>query len=164
MYLNADVVTARLQLERMLQGSPVRIDDLDDKAYVLVAAVLPRRQAAADAVTPEGLRALGLPETYPRETSGEEVPREVCQRMGVRIRGEGLRGVWCRSACTLDGRARELAWFPATERSKATGVWRVPLPLGSWREAVTWEDLGLEDQPDPKPAVEPVTVREGRGE
>jgi hypothetical protein len=98
-------VTARLQLERMLEGSPVRIDDLDDKAYVLVAAVLPRSQVVADAVTPEGLRALWLPETYSRETSGEEVRRE---------------------------------------------VWKDPLPLGSWRVAETWEDLGLEDQPEPR--------------
>jgi hypothetical protein len=45
LYLNADVLTARAQIERMLAGSPVRIDDLDDDAYVLVAATVPRRRA-----------------------------------------------------------------------------------------------------------------------
>ncbi len=47
-YLNGDVATARLQIERMLEGSPVRMDDLGDDAFVLVAATLPHSQRCAD--------------------------------------------------------------------------------------------------------------------
>ena len=61
LYLNADLATARSQLERMLEGYPVGIDDLDEDAFVLVAARLPKRQRCADAVSAAGLKALGLP-------------------------------------------------------------------------------------------------------
>ena len=150
LYLNGDVVTARLQIVRLLAGSPVRIEDLDDEAFVLVAATLARTQTGADAVTPAGLEALELPVTYPCDGSGEEVPHQLCQPLGARIRAGGLRGVWCRSASTPDGRGRELAWFPATRRSHAKAVWDSPLPLGSWRDATGWPDLGLEEQSDPQ--------------
>jgi hypothetical protein len=53
------VQTARLQIERMLAGSPVHPGDLDDSANVLVAATLPRSQRCGDTVTDPGLRALG---------------------------------------------------------------------------------------------------------
>ena len=152
LYLNGDVVTARLQIERMLAGSPVRLDDLDDEAYFLVAAMLPRAQMSADATSEAGLRALQLPKSYPCDPSGKEVPQPVCQEIGARIREEGLRGVWCRSACTSDGRGREVAWFPATRRSQARAVWDTPLPLSSWRSVTDWADLGLGDQPEPCPA------------
>jgi hypothetical protein len=151
LYLNADVTTARLQIGRLLAGSPVRMDDLDDGAYVLVAAVLPAEQAAADACSRGGLGALRLPASYPLDPEGNEIPHRVCQEMGARIRETGLRGVWCRSACTPDGQGRELAWFPATPRSRARPVWDAPLPLGSWRDAVSWSELGLGEQEDPRP-------------
>ena len=146
LYLNGDVATARLQLERMLVGSPVRSEDLDDDAYVLVAATLPRSQVCAEATTTAGLRALGLAESYPLAEAGDEIGREACQQIGVRVRDSGLRGVWCRSACTPDGAGRELAWFPATWRSRARAIWPQPLPLGAWRYAGSWEDLGLNEQ------------------
>lgn len=149
LYLNADVVTARMQIERMLAGSPVHLDDLDDGAYVLVAATVPRAQSCADATTPAGLRALSLPETYPRDGRGREVGHALCQTAGARVHQARLRGVWCRSACTEDGRGRELAWFPATTRSVARAVWDGPLPLGGWRHASGWSDLGLAEQPVP---------------
>ena len=149
LYLNGDVATARLQIERLLDGSPVRPDDLDDGAYLIVAVSLPRSQTSAEAVSNEGLRLLGLPKTYPVYRSGREVPHRVCQRVGEEVHADGLRGVWCRSACTPDGSGRELAWFPATRRSKAKAVWASPLPFGAWREAADWVDLGLERQPEP---------------
>jgi hypothetical protein len=149
LYFNGDVATARLQIERMLAGSPVRFDDLDDDAYLLVAATLPRAQSCADAVSEPGLRALGLPASYPLDTAGEPVGRRACQEVGTQVRRQGLRGVWCRSATTEDGRGRELAWFPATVRSRARAAWSAPLPLGRWRFALTWGDIGLDEQPEP---------------
>jgi len=125
----------------MLAGSPVRLEDLDDDAYVLVAATLPRGQTCADAVTPGGLRAPGLPDTYPKDGSGGDVPHAPCQAAGAAARAAGLRGVWSRSALTSDGWGRELAWFPATARSRARPVWNRPLALGAWRDAARWSAL-----------------------
>lgn len=142
-------MTARLQIEQLLEGSPVHVEDLDDPAYVMLAATLPRTQTCADATTAAGLRALGLPDTYPRRPGGRPVKQGMCQAIGRQIYDERLRGVWCRSARALDGRARELAWFPATPRPRARPVWAVPLPFGQWRYAVDWADIGLPDQLDP---------------
>jgi hypothetical protein len=147
LYLNADPSTAVLQITKMLRGSPVRPEDLDDDAYVLVAATLPRRQRCAEAVTDGGLRALGLPASYPLDDDGGPVGHAACQPVGRQIRDLSLRGVVCRSAATMDGGGRELAWFPATRRSRARAVWDRPLPLGEWREARAWTDVGLPAQP-----------------
>jgi hypothetical protein len=149
LYLNGNVTTARQQIARMLEGSPVSVEDLDDGAYILVAARLPRSQHVADAVTDAGLMALGLPRSYPRDIGGREVDHEICQRVGWAVRDDRLQGVWCRSAATADGHGRELAWFPATSRSRATPLWLRPLPLGSWRSAVSWSDIGFAEQRDP---------------
>lgn len=153
LYLNGDVATARMQIERMLAGSPVTEDDLDDEAYELVAATLPEAQICADATTPTGLRSLGLPETYPRDSHGDDVDRPACQRVGRRVHDAELRGVWCRSTCTADGRGRELAWFPSHRRAIARPVWREPLPFGAWRYAEQWADVGLAEQPGPRPVA-----------
>lgn len=150
LYLNGDVRTARLQIERMLEGTPVSVDDLDEEAYVLIAARLPKAQICADAVSAEGLRALRLPASYPRGARGEMIGHKVCRSVGRKIHGTALRGVWCKSACTNDGRGRELAWFPATAGSKARRVWKRPLPLGAWIYASQWSDIGLDEQADPK--------------
>lgn len=150
LYMNGDVATARLQITGMLDGFPVRIDDLDDDAYVLVAATLPRSQRCADACSPEGLRALGLPESYPRTTDGKKVGREPCRAIGAKVKELGFRGLWCRSARGSDGAGRELAWFPATRRSVARPVWDRPMRLGEWRLARGWSDLGLGEHANPK--------------
>lgn len=146
LYLSADVETAQLQVEKVLRDSPVRFEDLDDDAYVLVAATLPRNQTCADALSDGGLKALGLPFTYPVDANGGEVPHATCQSVGAAVRERALRGVVCRSACTPDGRGTELAWFPATARSHAHAVWNAPLALGAWRDASSWADLDLRDQ------------------
>jgi hypothetical protein len=103
----------------------------------------------AEAVSANGLRALGLPESYPAFRQGKEVSHAVCQRVGEQAHAQGLRGIWCRSVCTPDGRGRELAWFPATGRSKAKPVWFSPLLFGARRDATGWADPGLEQQKDP---------------
>ncbi|AKS41134.1 hypothetical protein WM2015_753 [Wenzhouxiangella marina] len=149
LYLNADPRTCRLQLERLLAGSPVSVDDLDDEAYDLVAVTLPGGQVCADAVTVEGLNALGLSDRYPLDARGNPVPRSRCQPLGQAIQAATLRGVWCRSAASNDGLGRELAWFPARASSLARAVWPVPKSLGVWRHAEDWSALGLLDQAEP---------------
>jgi len=149
LYLNADLATARNQLQRMLEGYPAGIDDLDEDAFVLAAARLPKRQRCADAVSSAGLKALGLPDDYPLDAKGKPVPHSRCQPLGVIVRRRRLRGLWCRSAATPNGDGKELAWFPASTRSKARPVWKRPLPLGAWLYARQWTDIGLAAQVDP---------------
>ena len=50
LYLNADVATARRQIERLLEDTVVAPDDLTGDAYELVGAYLPDAQVAADVV------------------------------------------------------------------------------------------------------------------
>lgn len=119
LYLNEDLPTARAQVIKLLEGSPIEPDDLD-QGFDLVTATLPRSQEAADAVSDEGLQAIGLPSTYPRHPNGRPVRRAVCQEVGDTVQQAGLRGVYARSAATDDGSGRELAWFPARETSRAT--------------------------------------------
>ena len=46
----------------------------------------------------------------------------------------GLDGVWCRSAATLDGVGRELAWWPRERTPKWDGT---RIPYGDWRSPVS---------------------------
>jgi len=151
LYLNADPATARQQLERLTAGQPYTVDDLDDDAYTLVASRLPKSQRCADAVSRAGLKALGLPPGYPVDAAGEIVEQGTCQAIGEKVHEANLRGVWCISASMPEPTGRELAWFPASSRSRARPVWGEGQPLGQWREALTWSDIGLDDQPDPTP-------------
>lgn len=130
LYLNEDLHTARAQIARLLDGSPVRPDDLDPP-YVLITATLPSRQVVADAVTDIGLDALGLPNTYPVDPDGNAIPHPRCQPIGTAVKDNNLRGVHTRSAATLDGTGRELAWFPARASSKATEIGD-PLSFSDW--------------------------------
>ncbi|MEQ8484616.1 MAG: RES family NAD+ phosphorylase [Pseudomonadales bacterium] len=123
LYLNEDQVTARANLRRFIAGWPYEPEDLrSDTGPVLVGATLPRGQTVADAHTPAGLSALGLPGTYPVDGDGALVSHDLCQRVGVEVRAQNLRGVRARSAQTADGAGRELAWFPASARSRARRV------------------------------------------
>lgn len=120
LYLNEDLVTARLNLRLFIAGWPYEPEDLrDDTGPRLVSALLPRAQRVADAHTPAGVAALGLPASYPLDARGRLVGRGACQRVGAEAHARGLRGVRCRSARAPDGAGRELAWFPATSRSRA---------------------------------------------
>lgn len=148
LYLNADLETARLQVIRLLEGTPAEIDDLADDAYDLVAATLPRDQKGAVALNAKELEGLGLTDRYPSNDKGNRVPHRVCQPIGAEVQRRGLRGVLVRSAVRSDGRGTELAWFPATIRSAAHPVWDEPLPVGDWRDAERWEDVGLDPQVD----------------
>lgn len=141
--LNADLETAKLQIVRMLDGYPGDTDDLEDDAYRLVAATLPRNQTCADAVREAGLRALGLPRSYPLDEGDALVPRTTCQHVRAHVHADELRGVLCRSAMTPDSRGRELAWFPATESLPRQGRLAGAATASAWRDAVGWVDLDL---------------------
>lgn len=133
LYLNEDVVTARLNLRAFIGGWPYEPEDLrDDTGPCLVAATLPRRQRVLDAHSRNGVRAVGLPMTYPLTDDGEPVPHETCQRIGEEARSRDLRGVRARSARVPDGAGRELAWFPATRRSRARAVSTWPFEEWFW--------------------------------
>lgn len=139
LYLNADLATVHAQVRHMFVGRGVEPDDLDDEAPIhLAAATLPQRQRVVDVVDDDGVAAVGLPATYPLDTTGEPVDHVVTQAIGARVHHAGHRGVWCRSAALV---GQELAWFPAA-RSAARPVWPTPKPFGAWRHAASLANIG----------------------
>jgi hypothetical protein len=125
LYLNEDVVTARINLRLFLAGLPYGPEDLrDDTGPVLVYAMLPRDQLVADIHTPAGLADVGLPGSYPVDDAGHLIGHRDCQRIGQAVKAAGLRGIRCRSAQSPLGAGRELGWFPATTRSRARAIQR----------------------------------------
>jgi hypothetical protein len=133
LYLNEDPVTARLNLHAFIARWPYEPEDLRaENGPVLVGAILPRAQDVCDIHTRAGVRGAGLPSTYPLDGNGKPVPRSRCQRIGARARKLGLRGVRSRSAQSRDGAGRDLAWFPATRRSRATLAARLSFKQWYW--------------------------------
>lgn len=138
LYLNEDIATVHAQVRHLFVGRGIEPDDLDDDApLLLAAATLPRRQVVADAITDEGLTALGLPVSYPVDADASPIAHEVTQQVGRRVHDRGMRGVWCRSAA---GRGHEVAWFPSS-RGRTRPVWPAPAPFGAWRHAATLADV-----------------------
>jgi len=125
LYLNEELHTARAQILKLLNGAPIEPDDLDP-GFDLVVATLPRAQKVADLRDDEGLEAVDLPTTYPRYANGRPVQHDACQPVGDEVHALGLRGILARSAATVDGSGRELAWFPARKSSTAKLVERRP--------------------------------------
>jgi hypothetical protein len=120
LYLNQDLATARANFKAFVAAWPYEPEDIrDDTGPLLIACALPRRQIVCDVHSPAGVRAAGLPDTYPLEHDGSPVRHGRCQPIGARAKAERLRGVRARSAQTADGTSRELAWFPASVRSRA---------------------------------------------
>jgi len=140
LYLNEDLRTARLQLQELFEGYPVNVEDLDGNApYLLVLVGIPRRQKVADAISSEGLKALGLPSSYPADTRGRVIAKRRCQSVGAAAFAAALRGVWCRSAKTADGTGREFAWFPrGPAKARMQGN---PLPFATWWYAASTASL-----------------------
>ncbi|QBI19534.1 RES domain-containing protein [Egibacter rhizosphaerae] len=133
LYVNEDVVTARLNLRAFIANWPYEPEDLrDDTGPILVAATLPSGQHAVDVHTPEGVAAIALPTTYPLDETGALVGHATCQPIGAQAHEQGLRGVRCRSAQTPDGAGRELAWFPAGRRSRARRQHTLPFETWFW--------------------------------
>ena len=135
LYLSGDVATARRQVERLLEGTAVTPDDLTDDAFDLVAARLPRRQEVADVVSDGGVAAAGLPATYPDDGHGGRVTHAACWPVATAAHDVGLDGVDARSAASVSGAGRELAWWPRGRAPRPRGG---RVPYGAWRtEAVT---------------------------
>ncbi len=128
-----DVVMARLNLRGFIESWPYEPEDLrDDTGPVLVGCTLPRCQIVCDAHSPAGLQSAGLPNTYPLEIDSTPVSHVRCQTVGTRAKEAGLRGVRARSARSPDGAGRELAWFPATNRSVARRVQTLAYSAWLW--------------------------------
>ncbi len=133
LYFNEDQATARVNLRRFIAGWPYEPEDLrDDTGPVLVGAFLPPRPAGR-----RGPLALRTPRgrvasTYPHDDAGRLIAHDRCQRIGAAAKERGLRGVRCRSANAPLGAGRELAWFPATARSRAQLVARLPYSRWFW--------------------------------
>lgn len=133
LYVSEDVVTARLNINLFIAGWPFGPEDLDDEAGPHLAVLtLPREQVVADVHTPDGVAAVLLPPTYPVDAAGDPVPHEPCRVVGRDVHDQGSRGVRCRSVRTDEGAGRELAWFPATSRSRAGLVDRRPFADWFW--------------------------------
>ncbi len=123
LYLNEDLATARLNLRLFIAQWPYEPEDLrSDTGPHLVGAQLLRNQVVADVHTRVGLAQAGLYQNYPHDLNGDVVAHEVCQAIGEVTKSAGLRGVRARSAQSRDSVARELAWFPAGERSRAKHI------------------------------------------
>lgn len=129
LYLNRDLDTARAQVSRLLEGTFARPEDLSDDAFVLVAARLPIVEVA-DVVSASGVKAAGLPSTYPLNSNGSIVSHGRCQAVGTQAHADGLGGVEARSACTPDGSGRELALWSGLESVRSV---RRRVPYGRWR-------------------------------
>lgn len=133
LYLNEDKVTSRLNLRAFIAHWPYEPEDLrSDTGPVLVGARLPRQQEVCDIHSSKGVKAAGLPKTYPRDKRGTPVPHVTCQAIGEAAKSAGLKGVHTRSAQSPDGAGRELAWFPATRRSRATSIERLAFDQWYW--------------------------------
>ena len=133
LYLNEDKVTARLNLRAFIEGWPYEPEELrEDNGPVLLECTLPRRQIVCDMHTRAGVRAAGMPVTYPLDRDGAVVGHDRCQHVGRRAKVLGLRGVRARSARSRDGAGRELAWFPASARSVARRIGALAFPVWFW--------------------------------
>ncbi len=130
LYLNHDRHTAQANIRRKIDIQPFAGFLDPQTAPVIIEVGLPEG-TAADAFTPQGIQALGLPTTYPLDANGETVPHEQCQPIGQAAFDAQLDGVDCKSAAP--GGNRELAWFPRERTAHVVSQqqidqWWVPQP------------------------------------
>jgi RES domain-containing protein len=131
LYLSCDLDTARAQIIRLLESTPVTPDDLTDDAYDLLAVALPAANVV-DIVTDVGVAGAGLPATYPCDATGQLIPHATCQRIAKRAHESGADGVEARSALVTvaPSATRELAWWPRRQPALQVGD---RVPYGQWR-------------------------------
>lgn len=126
LYLNATIGAARANASQKLteqRALGIGLENLDPAGLPELVEVEVPAGTAADLRSDDGLRAVGLPTTYPRTAAGEIIPHERCQPIGAEAHDRRLDGVLARCAApgaqTLDS---ELAWFPLQGRSAAAGA------------------------------------------
>ena len=112
LYLSRDLVTARSQLDVMVEGSFVTINDLRTEVYQLVGVGLPNDQRAVDLVSADGVAAAGFAPTYPLDGAGDIFRHEDCWPVAREGFDAGLDGVECRSAKATNGSGSEFCWWP----------------------------------------------------
>lgn len=130
LYLNRTVRMAALQAMENFRGEAHSLFDLrPDRRPQLQAFGVPQDEYI-DAVTDEGLAALGLPVEYP-----EGVEWSQCQPIGQAAYESGEPGIACRTACHGGGDPdhEELAWF---DRGG------IPAPLGERLTFDRWFPTG----------------------
>lgn len=111
-YLNSSVEVARAQVRQSLEPRGIRPEDLQSESGPLLVHTEVPESSYVNAVTKEGLKSLGLPETYPRDKNDKVIPHEVCQPIGQRAWDASERGIACRSAAsTAPPGGEELALF-----------------------------------------------------
>ena len=115
LYLNHDRQTVEANLRLRFGPFPyARFLDPVTSPVILEVELPPG--SAADAYTPQGISAVGLPSTYPLDGKGQPVPHQQCQPIGRAAFDAGMNGVDCRSAAT--GGNREIAWFPRDQDAR----------------------------------------------
>jgi RES domain-containing protein len=112
LYLNRDLRTARLQVDRKLAGQPFAVEDLDPaEQHDLIEARVEGCEPL-DCVTTTGLEMVGLPASYPLDARGRTVTHARCRNVGAAAFDAALVGVACRSAARHATEAdEELAIF-----------------------------------------------------
>lgn len=115
LYLNATIEVARANVDRLFVGLPYGPEDLDPAAAPVLVSVDVVVDDYLDAVSNEGLSALGLPATYPLDASGGVLPHCQCQPVGQGAFDDGELGIACRSAAA-GARGEGLAWFAQVGR------------------------------------------------
>lgn len=114
LYLNADLATARANVDRKYEGLSYGVTDLrSHRRPVLVGVDVPLDEFA-DIVTDAGCTKANLPTSYPFDSSGREVTHAECQPIGRQANDQNLPGIACRSAARPAG--EELAWFVADSK------------------------------------------------
>jgi len=104
LYLNRTVELAAAQARHNFEGEIHTLFDLQpEERPDLQDFEVPERELV-DAVTSDGLQALGLPPSYP-----QDVGHEVCQPIGLAAYRNGEHGISCRSAADTTG--EDLALF-----------------------------------------------------
>jgi RES domain len=98
LYLNANLVVARAQVEHRLAGHPFDIEDLDPVTQHDLVEVDVQEIDALDLVTDDGLQAVGLPAGYPLDAHGNAVTHSQCHPVGQAAYDEPLPAIACRSA------------------------------------------------------------------
>lgn len=112
LYLNADIVVARANTNRLYEGRPYGLDDFQPSELPVLVIVEIPADNYVDALSDEGLDAVGLPPSYPLQApGGDVVAHHRCQHIGQTVFQDGELGIACRSAATRGGEGAELAWF-----------------------------------------------------